>query len=130
MLIAGCSSTVESRIQARQEIFDAYPADVQARLQRRQIHIGDDMNAVWIAFGEPSERKYSITDAGRTDIWVYKYLASSDELYPAVRPIYRDINGRIQTSYYIDDTPQYVWKESLRVEFKKGRVSAITGSEN
>jgi major membrane immunogen (membrane-anchored lipoprotein) len=46
-----------------------------------------------------------------------------------VRPVYHDVDGRLRGSYYIDDRPEYVWKESLRVEFKNGRVTAVEGVE-
>lgn len=127
VFVTGCASTIESRIQERQAAFDAYAPEVQTRLKQKHIAIGDDMDAVWIAFGEPTERKYRIQTTGRTDIWIYKYLATREDLYPAVRTVHHDIGGRVRTSYYIDDTPYYTWKESLRVEFKDGRVVSILG---
>lgn len=126
-LLCGCAASVESRIQSRQAIFDAYPADVQARLKRSQIRLGDDQDAVWIAFGAPTEKHYRIDQEGRVDIWVYKYLTHDPALIPSVRPVYRDVGGRLRGDYYIDDTPEYVWKESLRVEFKNGRVITLQG---
>lgn len=125
----GCASTVEDRIANRQEAFDAYPVDVQERLKRRQIRLGDDQNAVWIAFGAPTESHYRIDAEGRTEIWIYKYLTHDPRLASSVRPIYRDVDGRLRGDYYIEDHPEYVWKESLRIEFKNGRVAVVQGIE-
>jgi hypothetical protein len=129
LLMVGCASTVEDRIQSRQEAFNAYPVEVQARLKQRQIRLGDDTDAVWIAFGAPTTQQYRIDAEGRTEIWIYKYLTNDSKLVNAVHPVYRDIDGRLRGSYYIDDRPEYVWKESLRVEFKNGRVVAVEGIE-
>ena len=125
LLLSGCAAGVADRIAERQAAYDAYPADVQARIARGQIRLGDDQDAVWMVYGDPSER-FSRTDAkGRTETWVYKVLGFSDEVYPTVRPVYRDYYGRRFGTYYVDDTPRYAWQEVLRVEFTDGRVSAI-----
>ncbi len=127
---AGCAAeTVAARIASRQEIFDAYDVDTKARLQRGQIRIGDDTDAVWFVYGSPTQ-KIRRTDAnGLTEVWIYKILGYSDRLNHAVRPVYQDVGGRLRGSYYIDDTPEYEWKEVLRIEFAKGRVSAVQFSE-
>jgi len=124
--LAGCSgTTLEGRIAQRQAAFDAYPAETQARLLRGQIRLGDDMDAVWMVYGTPGE-KIRRTDAnGLTEVWIYKILGYRERLYPSVRPVYRDVGGRLRGSYYIDDTPEYEWQEVLRVEFRDGRVSAV-----
>ena len=124
-LLSGCASGVADRIAERRAAYDAYPADVQERIARGQIRLGDDQDAVWMVYGDPTER-FSRTDAnGRTETWVYKVLGFSDEVYPTVRPVYQDHYGRRFSTYYIDDTPRYAWQEVLRVEFTDGRVSAI-----
>ncbi len=126
----GCvSETVASRIAARQETFDAYDAVTQERLQRGQIRIGDDTDAVWMVYGNPTQ-KIRRTDAnGHAEVWIYKILGYSDRLNHGVRPVYQDVGGRLRGSYYIDDTPEYEWKEVLRIEFVNGRVSAVQFSE-
>lgn len=124
-LVAGCADSIATRIAERREVYDAYPEEVRTRIARGQIRLGDDRDAVWMVYGTPSER-VSRTDAnGISEIWIYKILGYSDRLYPAVRPVYRDVGGHLRGSYYIDDAPEYEWKEALRVEFKQGRVSSI-----
>jgi hypothetical protein len=39
------------------------------------------------------------------------------------------VGGRVRGSYYIDDTPEYEWKEVLRIEFSQGHVSAVQFNE-
>ena len=62
-------------------------------------------------------------------MWIYKILGFSDSVYPTLRPVFVDRFGRRTGTYYIDDTPEYEWKEALRVEFTQGRVSAVQLSE-
>lgn len=129
LLLAGCASGVADRIAERRAAFDAYPADVQARIARGQIRLGDDRDAVWMVYGEPSERLSRTDAAGQTETWVYKILGFSDDVYPTVRPVYHDYYARRHGVYYIDDAPRYEWKEVLRVEFTQGRVTAIQQTE-
>ncbi len=129
LLLAGCAGGVADRIAQRQEAFDAYPADVQARIARGQIRLGDDKDAVWMVYGNPSETLRRTDRDGVTEVWIYKILGFSDSVYPTLRPVFVDRFGRRTGTYYIDDTPEYEWKEALRVEFTQGRVSAVQLSE-
>lgn len=125
LALTGCAPGIEGRIAQRQEVFDAYPADVQARLRNGQIRVGDDADAVWMVYGKPNETIRRTDANGVSEVWVYKILGYNERLYPSVRPVYHDVRGTIRGSYYIDDTPEYEWKEVLRVEFSGGHVSAI-----
>ena len=124
-LFAGCATGIEGRIEARQEVFSAYPSEVQERLRRGQIRLGDDSDAVWIVYGEPTERLRRMDASGVTEVWIYKILGYNERLYPTVRPVYRDVRGHVYGSYYLEDTPEYEWKEVLRIEFSKGHVTAV-----
>ena len=130
VICTGCASeSIASRIAERQEAFDAYDVETQARLQRGQIRVGDDMDAVWMVYGQPKQ-KVRRTDAnGRKEVWIYKILGYSERLNRGVRPVYHDVGGRMKGTYYIDDTPEYEWKEVLRIEFSRGLVSAVQFSE-
>lgn len=128
--MTGCiADTIESRVQQRQDLFEAYDATTQARLMRGQIRIGDDTDAVWFVYGNPTQKIRRTDVNGLTEIWIYKILSYSDRLNHAVRPVYQDVGGHLRGSYYIDDTPEYEWKEVLRIEFSKGYVSAVQFSE-
>lgn len=127
-LLSGCASGIEQRIEQHREVFAAYPSEVQERLRRGQIRLGDDEQAVWIVYGEPRERLRRLDANGQTEVWIYKILGYNERLYPTVRPVYRDVRGHIHGSYYLEDTPEYEWKEVLRIEFSKGRVTAVQQS--
>ncbi|MEG1553286.1 MAG: hypothetical protein RR133_06360 [Kiritimatiellia bacterium] len=126
LALTGCfSDNVAGRIRQKQEAFAAYPADVQSRLERGQIRLGDDATAVWIVYGNPTEKVLRTTATGTVELWIYKILSYAQETYPTVRPIYYDERGRRVATFYTDNTPDYTWKEVLRVEISKGRVSAV-----
>ena len=126
VLFTGCASTIESRITERQEIFDDYPEEVQARLRRGQIRIGDDTDAVWMVYGKPTEIIQRTDANGRTEVWIYKILSyNQPATYRSYRAYYSDSKGRQHGTYVIDDTPEYTWSEVLRIEFTGGRVAAV-----
>ncbi len=125
LAVVGCSASIETRIAERQEAFDMYAPDVQERLRRGQIRIGDDKDAVWMVYGEPTETMRRVDASGQIEVWIYKILSYNTRLTHSVRPVYRDVRGHIRGSYYIEDTPEYEWKEVLRVEFTQGHVSAV-----
>lgn len=124
--LAGCVSGIESRISERAEIFEAYAPETQTRLREGRIRLGDDQDAVWFVYGAPNDKLRRMDETGTLEIWIYKILGYTQQgVYPAVRPVYRDVRGTLRQSYYIDDTPEYEWKEVRRVEFRNGRVSAV-----
>lgn len=129
-MMVGCmADTIDARVAQRQEVFEAYNVETQARLKRGQIRLGDDMDAVWFVYGSPSQKVHRTDANGISEVWIYKILGYSNRLNHAVRPVYQDVGGRLRGSYYIEDTPEYEWKEVLRVEFMGGRVSAVQMSE-
>lgn len=124
--LSGCAvDTIEARIRQRQTVFESYDSPTQERLKRGQIRIGDDADAVWFVYGAPTQKIRRTDKTGLTEIWIYKILGYSDRLHHGIRPVYHDVRGHIRGSYYIDDTPEYEWKEVLRIEFCKGHVSAV-----
>lgn len=125
LTLCGCVSGIESRIAERPEIFSAYSAEMQARLRSGYLRLGDDQDAVWFVYGQPNEKVRRMDESGTAEIWIYKILGYSHRLYPAVRPVYRDVRGTLRQSYYIDDTPEYEWQEVRRVEFRNGHVTAV-----
>ncbi len=123
--LVGCTVTIEDRIAERQDVFEMYSDEVQARLRRGQIRLGDDQDAVWMVYGAPSETMRRMTANGTTEVWIYKILSYNTRLTHSVRPVYQDVGGRLRGTYYIDDTPEYEWKEVLRIEFTQGLVTAV-----
>lgn len=124
-ILCGCASGIETRIAERSEIFAAYSTDMQTRLRSGRLWLGDDQDAVWFVYGEPSEKIRRMDENGTAEIWIYKVLGYNTRTYPAVRPVYRDVRGTLRKSYYIDDTPEYEWQEVRRIEFRDGHVTAV-----
>lgn len=123
--LCGCASGIESRIAERPEVFAAYSTDMQSRLRSGYLRLGDDQDAVWFVYGQPTEKIRRMDENGDAEIWIYKILGYSPRLYPSVRPVYSDTRGTIRKSYYLDDTPEYEWQEVRRIEFRNGHVTAV-----
>ena len=78
--LTGCS-TISSRIDQRSEVFAALPADDQARLRRGEVAVGDSSDMVYIALGEPTRRRETITpDSARTE-WIYRVYEENFEIW-------------------------------------------------
>lgn len=127
LVIAGCTAeSVAGRIKSRPDHYATYPADVQERIARGQIRIGDDAEAVWYVYGEPSRKTRSVTENGTVETWTYRILGYTDSLYPTVRPV--TVVGRrggSYTSYYIDNTPYYEWQDVLSIDLRDSKVTAV-----
>lgn len=121
----GCASGIESRIAERPEVFQAYSTEMQTRIRSGRLWLGDDQDAVWFVYGEPTEKIRRMDETGNAEIWIYKILGYNTRTYPAVRPVYRDVRGTLRKSYYIDDTPEYEWQEVRRIEFRDGHITAV-----
>lgn len=71
LTFSGCN-TFKSRAREKSETFDALPAEAQQRLQRGKIDIGDTQDMVYIALGQPDERRETITADGGQETWIYR----------------------------------------------------------
>ena len=79
LLLAGCASTPEKRIEANQAAFDALPVAAQARIRGGQIDLGFTPDMVRIALGEPQRQLVRRTAEGSVDVWLYLDSASRYE---------------------------------------------------
>jgi hypothetical protein len=78
---SGCT-TVETRIQERPEAFQRMsPAD-QALVQQEKIRSGMSQDAVYIAWGPPSERAPGVNRGRPVETWIY-YATASGDYYPS-----------------------------------------------
>ncbi len=126
MLSCGCGvHTIASRIESQAEHFATYSPEVQARLKRGQIRIGDDADAVWYVYGTPSKKFRTTTAAGTVETWVYDILGYRPQMNPTVRTVHYAGRRETGTTYVIDATPEYEWQEVLRIEITDGRVSSV-----
>ena len=70
-LVAGCN-TFNSRARQMSGVYDQLPASEQQRLQRGAINVGDTPEMVYIALGNPDERRDILTADGTQTVWSYK----------------------------------------------------------
>src|SRR5688572_29807432 len=70
-LFAGCN-TFQSRARQMSGVYDQLPASEQQRLQRGAINVGDTPEMVYIALGNPDERRDILTADGSQTVWSYK----------------------------------------------------------
>jgi outer membrane protein assembly factor BamE (lipoprotein component of BamABCDE complex) len=73
LALTGCatSSTVQSRVEERNAAFTAMPADVRASVAAGQLKAGMNPDAVYIAWGAPSQVTKGGNEAGETETWFY-----------------------------------------------------------
>jgi outer membrane protein assembly factor BamE (lipoprotein component of BamABCDE complex) len=71
VLLAGCD-TFNSRAKEKSEVYDNLSPKTQKRLQRGTIHVGDTEDMVYIALGEPEEKREMTNTKGSENIWIYR----------------------------------------------------------
>ncbi len=71
LVLAGCN-TFNARARQMSAVYDQLPASEQQRLQRGVIGIGDSPEMVYIALGNPDERRDILNADGTQTTWIYK----------------------------------------------------------
>ena len=77
--VAGCT-TIDTRISERQEAFRSMSPPDQALVQQGKIREGMSQDAVYIAWGPPSQRIPGRYRGSMVETWVYDATAAGD--YP------------------------------------------------
>jgi hypothetical protein len=130
-LFTGCN-TPGSRIKKKQAVFDTYPADVQERLRRGEVNVGDTADMVYIAQGNPDHKYNRQTAAGKSEIWSYTGIYKTPNRQRVEGNFrYRDADGQWRTAsdyIWIDVDVQHEY-EKKRIEFQQGFVTAIEDIE-
>lgn len=123
--LAGCS-TPATRIKANPEAFARLTAEQQSLVKAGQVALGFDFDAVKLALGDP-DRVTTRTDAdGQTVVWHYlTYEADGRMLFTGYYHTARGWWGGAAYPYYLDYPNRRV-RDRFSVQFKSGRVSAIT----
>lgn len=136
LILAGCLSDadrIKRRIDSKPEVFQQYAEETRQRLERGELRVGDDKNAAWFVYGQPTRTSTRITAAGTSEIWVYTVQAIQDN-FPEPRLVsypVRTSTGRtiyLNDYYYMDGTT-LTEVEALRVEFQNGKVAAIEATD-
>jgi hypothetical protein len=73
LLAAGCAtSTIEKRRQERATTYHSLPAETRSLVDQGQIKIGMPMDAVYIAWGRPTQTvQGQASDGTATTTWIY-----------------------------------------------------------
>ncbi len=128
--LTGCQS-FESRAKEKAAVFATLDEPTKARLEAREIHVGDTMDMVYIALGKPSEKQEKITASGRSELWIY---SAYWEEYQGTRLVgyRRDVAyNPVTKSYRVVYTPDYQpiytprVEDRIRISFKDGRVTVV-----
>jgi hypothetical protein len=72
--LAGCATTarhLQARIKEKQAVYDALPADIKQCIDQHRVKVGMSEDAVYIAWGAPSQILHSGDQAGETTSWIY-----------------------------------------------------------
>lgn len=127
VLFAGCA-TPESRIKKHPEMFNAFSPEVQERVRRGEIRVGDTKDMVYIAFGHPNRVYQRRTTNEALEVWAYTRHDYRHDYQPVnARYSYYDSKGRLRHGYHTDWvrvewTEEY---EAMRVEFVEDKATAI-----
>jgi hypothetical protein len=72
LLFAGCAtSTIDGRRQERIDAYNALPAEQKFAVDAGQIKVGMPMDAVYIAWGKPSQVLTGESPEGTAVVWLY-----------------------------------------------------------
>lgn len=130
LALAGCS-TFESRSREKAAAFATLDEQARARLQAREIRVGDSSDLVYIALGRPSEKKETVTATGRSITWIYTTYWQE---YQGTRLVghrrevfFNPATQTYQVSYVPDYQPVYADRaeDRFRVTFEDDRVTVI-----
>lgn len=130
LVLAGCQ-TVESRIKEKPEVFASVDRATQEKIKQGIIDLGYTEDMVYLALGNPDQKRESITANGRTLTWIYStYYTRYDgtEMVGYHRRVYFDPYLRAYRLYYspvFADTYREDREERIRITFTDGKVSAI-----
>ncbi|MFN7138030.1 MAG: hypothetical protein ACK4UN_01695 [Limisphaerales bacterium] len=122
-LTVGCqTSTVETRRQEKIASYATFTPDVQRLVDSGQIRVGMPSDAVYIAWGAPSEILQSETERGATTTWLYHGHYMQEYRYWNYREV-RERDG-VYLQRYLDT--EYNPRSFLRAEitFQDGVVKS------
>jgi outer membrane protein assembly factor BamE (lipoprotein component of BamABCDE complex) len=131
LFMSGCA-TPEARIKKNPELFATYPPEIQNLIREGRVDIGFTKDMVRFALGEPNHI-YLRTSADRqTEIWAYTRKDRTTDRQ-SVTASFRVPDGRggrrtVTDSVWVDvDT--YTEYDALRLEFQRGKITAMEQKE-
>jgi len=130
LTLAGCN-TVKSRIEEKSAVFNSLDPQTQSRIRQGLIDVGYTTDMVYIAMGNPSEVKETVTSKGRETTWIYNSYWQEYEgsrLVGYHRVVYFDPHARAYRVFFEPvraDLYSNRVEERTRVNFKDGHVTSI-----
>jgi hypothetical protein len=73
LALAGCATTPADRIAQHQTAFNAWPAEVQAKIRAGQVAVGFTEEQVRMALGDPERVITRTTEQGVSMVWAYRH---------------------------------------------------------
>ena len=95
VFVAGCAtSTIDSRKHERATAYASLPAETKVLVDQGQLKVGMPMDAVYIAWGQPSEVLQNETEGGAATVWLYYGGWMEENRYWTYRRLTRDYQPR------------------------------------
>ena len=69
--LTGCD-TFKARAEEKSDTYNSLSTGTQKRLERGKINVGDTQDMVYIALGNPEEKRDVSTSDGTQTVWLYK----------------------------------------------------------
>lgn len=115
--LTGCATTsIGSRKQERLGSYNALNAEQRLAVDLGQIKVGMTEDAVYIAWGKPSQILHGESSAGKSTTWIYTGTYFEEYRGWSVHSYYHGYRGRYYTAPYM--TYDYVPRNYVRAEVK------------
>jgi hypothetical protein len=128
--LSGCN-TFERRAQEKAATFDALDPEARAKLKHGVIEIGNTPDMVYIALGQPDQKRVTSNNRGQEETWIYN--SYHEDFAGTVHSGYRRVlvYDHRTRRYYVYFQPVYTdvyrehTEENIRIVFKNGQVASI-----
>jgi hypothetical protein len=130
LVSTGCN-TFNSRARQMSAVYDNLPASDQQRLQRGIIGIGDTPEMVYIALGNPDERRDILNADGNQTSWIYRtyWQQYEGQAWLGYRRVIVPARGGRGYVVFHEPVTQDVYRthvdERIRVTFANGAVQSV-----
>jgi outer membrane protein assembly factor BamE (lipoprotein component of BamABCDE complex) len=128
LCFAGCD-TFRSRAKEKSDVYNSLAPRTQQRLQHGKISPGDTEDMVYIALGDPEEKRDITTADGTRNVWIYRtyWQQYEGEAWVGWHRIIVP-SGRGYLIYH-EPVTQDVYRtrvdEVIRVTFANGKVTTV-----
>jgi hypothetical protein len=128
--LSGCD-TFKSRAKEKSEVFDQLSPGTQKRLEKGKINIGDTTDMVYIALGDPDEKRDRTETKGASSVWIYRTYWQQYEgtAWVGWHRVIVPLPGGRGYSVYHEPITRDVYStradEVIRVTFRDNKVEAV-----